>query len=351
MRIMAILSIVCVLGVATSHSQINEVVGGFDKVVGTKFPRLDHGARPFIGEFRFAAMPLPLQAVRVDFTLTVCYDYRYIGMDPWPIRIQWDSKALAVIGDTLFQWPGQHSLEDQFSGSFEVMPLMSGSGGFSMYLDKLGFIDGKLGVKWCIDIDGGLTYLDKLEPKQAPIECTQCRCVFFDETDIHVVQREDPSDLFHTEYKITPPFKAGDTSKITYTLTALEDIEDSLSIHVVAEGMTVVSIDQPAARLLKKGDMLALTLHVVPLLRTGVPGITVRVAAPMSETKSDSRCYSIMPCYYILNEDGTLRCISDEHLYLDDTSVLAKDLPPIEKGDNELINMNLGDGSVSRYVY
>jgi len=180
------------LALATSipvSGQINLEIAGYDTTVHLKMPRVYRHMRPFVGTFTFQEAPRPLDPVRVDFSLTVRNDYdSYYDVDPWDIKVLWDTKAMRLVGDSLFPWPGPHPIGAELSGSFEVIPLLSGLHGFSVYWDEPGLYDSKLDVSWCFDKDGVLSFLDRVEliGRRAP-DCTQDWCTFFNEDTVYVV--------------------------------------------------------------------------------------------------------------------------------------------------------------------
>jgi hypothetical protein len=337
---------------ATATGQINRDIGGFAEHLNLVHSSLDHNDRPFVGTFEFENLPEPLKPVRVNFTLTVCRDYKYLKANPWPIRVDWLKKGVQLIGDTLFLWPGPHDIGDEYSGSIEVVPLSSGLFGFSFYLDSPGLITGGLAVQWCFDHDGVLSYLGKVEPG-AIVPCTYDWCTFFDRDSVHVVQdiyEDELSDeLFFVEYTIIPPFRIGDTSLVRYALTAMTAVRNVLDVEINTSGMTLIS-DPPRLKAgIAQGEVIIYDLLVVPQAVQGVHNLTLCLRNVNREA-DEHRCNTIV-CHSVYSDDGSLRFISDRDLSAVDQGLLPKGFREMEEGDNELITLEVGAKSAIRHKY
>jgi hypothetical protein len=351
MRTILIIVILVHMFPAPVNSQINLEINGYDTVVQTFDPK----HRPFVGRFTFREEPQPLQPVRVDFTLTVSHPYAlWIDTNPWIIKVLWDKKAVKVEGDSIFSWPGSHEVGDQFSGSFEVVPLLSGLHGFSLFWDYPGAIDTKLDVRWCFDKDGKLSFLGRTEiiGCRAP-ECTQDWCTFFAEDSVYVIgptYKTPPSgEAFSYSYSITPPFRIKDTSTVRYYLTSHHDFISDLQVEFIGAGVELVSPLHLLRGDISKGETVIYEVRVVPLAVRNIHDMRLLLEHRRPEILQSSG--NVILCETLFNDDGSLRFISDRWLMDVDSTMLPSAFPPLEKGDSEMIRVEPGKDKVFRHKY
>jgi hypothetical protein len=293
--------------------------------------------------------------VRVDFTLTVCNDYdSYYDVDPWNIRVLWDVKAVRLLGDSVFPWSGPHPRGAELTGSFEVIPLLSGLHGFSLYWDEPGLYDSKLDVRWCFDKDGFLTFLGKVEPRIArPPSCTPDWCTFFNGDSVTIGNLSAappvPGEAFAVSYTISPILRIGDTSEVRYYLQPHSDFLSEWEVQLVVEGMELVSPLPSLTAAMEKGEIMVYDFRVVPLAVREVHEMTLNFENKQPATGAVS--YNIISCYSVFNNNGSLRFITHRPFTDFDSTLLPTAFRPLEKGDSEIIRVEPGKNKVFRHKY
>ncbi len=349
-RTLFALAVLLILSTSAA-GQINQEIGDYSKIVDLKFARLSGHERPFVGTFSFEEPPQPLEPVTVHFTLTVCSDYSYYKGDTWKIRVQWGKKAVRLLSDSVFHWTGTHAVGDQFSGTLEVVPLLSGLSGFSVYWDEPGLIDGKLDVRWCFDHDGNLSFLGKMEVKDIR-DCTADRCTFFNSDSVHIVQRDYPPssfDLFSSDYTVLPPFRIGDTSTVRYRLKATEPLPNELFIEINTVGMELIGKPNRILPGIDKGEPVYYEVRVVPQPVRDTHKLVLRVR-DLARGVGERHSY-IVSCNSVYNSDKSLRFITDDDLWGLDSTLLPQNFRPLAEGDSEIIRIDPETGRVFREKY
>jgi len=311
--------------------------------------------RLFQGEFDFEQLPAPLETVKVNFTLEIARDI-VIPEGDWEIKLGWDRKAMRLLGDSVFVWSGSHSLGSTYSGSFELVPLLSGFNGFQLYMPGEEE-DGALDVKWCFDKDGSLTFLGKEEiGDQFKNQCTLHQCTFFNEDSVHMIQRDmesypDPKQLFITTMTVCPPFNIGDTSTVRYHLVAGDDLNVPLEIELTGRGMQVVSNPERLPTTVSRADIIDYEIKVVPLAVRGIHHLRLNLRRPGHLSSSKERYFNCIDCFAVFRNDGSLRFISDVGLGGLDETFLPDAFPPLKVGDNQRIKLSPDSEEVLRYKF
>ncbi len=302
MRTLWICLLVVVLTCAPGMGQIATTITGFPETVHRKFTNLNEHRRPFVGTFEFLAVPEPLTPVTVNFTLEVV-EPKYLPDGDWTVRIFHYRKDVRLMTDSMLIWPGPHPPGATLTGALEFVPLTSGHKWLKLRVP--GFSDGELTVQWCFDQDGLLMFLGKAEDKPSfghPPECT-----FFDKDSVHMIQRyeADPQEwkLFSHEISIVPPFQIGDTSTVTYFLTALRDIYSGCDLEVNGRNSRIVGWPRAGLSPASRGETQAVRIRVVPDAIRDIHSLDLIPGSGRS-----------IQCCYMFREDSTLRFISDHRL-------------------------------------
>ncbi len=349
MRLLTVILAVFLLA-APLAAQVNQHIDGYNPEVNLKFVNLPDGRRPFVGRFDFEKLPAPLEPVRVDFTLEVSRDF-LVPEGDWKIHLVWNCKAVRLLGDSIFVWPGPHPLGGTYSGSFELVPLRSGLHKFMLYM--FDNVDGALDVHWCFDQDGNLTFLDKIELSNHYNDCNRQQCTFFNKDSVYVLRHGgEPSDddLFLTDFTVKPVFRIGDTSTVRYRLTAVDDLPNPLQIQIYAEGMKVVSEPQRIAPGIVKGDTVYYEIKAVPLPVRDIHLLSLLVQD--KSKRSGERYDNIIPCESVYDDDGNLRFIGDGSLWAGVAdSLLPKSFRPMREGDRESIIIFPDREQIQRHTY
>ncbi|MDD3731860.1 MAG: hypothetical protein PHU88_05735 [candidate division Zixibacteria bacterium] len=242
---------------AVSHPQVNRTIGDFEKEVSVAGLG---GPRPFVGTFEFETFPKPLTPTRVYFTFEVNDKMYSKPDDVWVIRLNYHPKGVRMLSDTVYYWPGPHELGNQYNGYFEFVPLCSGKWDFTFCQDGAGWLVA-LKIAYTLDQDGNVIDIGK-EPHVRGYNIVS---TFFNEDSIYFTQRGiGPRELFKYNFVVKPLFRIGDTSTITYYLTALEDAPDGVDIKVNADNMQIISLPERISKSVFTGDTLILNIKVVP---------------------------------------------------------------------------------------
>jgi hypothetical protein len=331
--------LICVAAVvilATSGmGQISTTVTDFPTVVNRKFTNLHEKRRPFVGTFEFLAVPEPLTPVKVNFTLEVV-EPKHLPEGDWTVRIFHYHKDVRLLTDSLLTWPGSHEPGATLTGMLEFVPLTSGHKWLKLWVP--GFSDGELTVQWCFDQDGVLMFLGKAEDKPSfahPPDCT-----FFDEDSVHIVQRyeADPQDwkLFSYEISIVPPFRIGDTSTVTYFLTALRDVSIMSGLEINCRNSRIVGWPEAGLPPAVRGETQAVRIRVVPDAIRDIHSLDLIPGSGRS-----------IQCCYMFREDSTLRLIADHGLHRVE-DLKTPSLRQSGSGDLHMIKIPSDGGAVKR---
>jgi hypothetical protein len=329
-----------------SKAQINQKIDISD--VEVWIGPHQEGVRPFIGSFEFQTLPAPLEPTRIHFVLEVSSDARYLPKGDWEIHLRYHPKTMRLIGESVFVWPPPHPIGATYSGSFEVVPLGSSQRNIAVYMPGYGR-NLALTITWCLDPDGNLTFLGT--PDDRP-RCDHTICTFFSPNSVHVVQsyaKPVPEQLFRYSYTVIPPFRIGDTSTITYTLTAVNDAPHGVDIEIMASGMQIVSLPEPITTPVLPGETVQLQMRVVPQPITGIRGVTILLSSNAKAPPSARQ--SVIPCEAVFHDNGDLRFVSDIDLSTIDKDLLPKTFRKARSGDNETVRISKEDGKIKRRVY
>ncbi len=295
----------------------------------TKYGKPAHGGtRRFTGVFNFENIPKPLERARVSFTLNVVDENLPYLQDDWLIKVDYTDNSISLISDSLFLWPGPHKAGDNYSGSIEFIPLMSGPWQITLYLVQ--FIQRGIGTnsksgisfQWCFDPDGNLEYLGK------PINLSDCLdkglVFFFDKDSLFFPQYFGPykHGLFTCEVTIKPIPKIGDTSIAYYKLTALKDIPGGCDMSIEGTGMEFTKIPLKIDYPIFKGQSIELQVGFTP--KPVRARHHLKLALSSGESKEERRD-NLQHIHYtfIFHNDGSLRyagasvgldLISDDYL-------------------------------------
>lgn len=333
--------------VSTSFAQINTVIGEYNSKVDGEFFRNQANVRPFVGTFRFEKPPIPLEPVKVYFTLEVSRDMQ-IQKGDWTIKTIYEAKAVSLLSDSIFSWAEPHTMGTQYSSYLEIVPLISGIQEFSLY--KHDEPDAALSVAWCIDYDGNLTYLGKGE--NTP-DCNRLQCTFFNNDSVYVAKRNPAEimlELFDYNIKVKHTFFVGDTSTVTWNLVAVKDISTGIDIEYAADHFEIVSAPMSLPSSISRGDSLFLELKLVPLPVKDVHSI-ILVLENSTEVIGERKSQAVA-LNAVFENDSTLRFIADDAFYFfDDESLLPVFFPKAYSGTHERIHISAGTGEVKRMKF
>ena len=266
------------------------------------------GKLPFRGTFEFETLPVPLQEVHVNFTLSVNDTSDYLPKDDWLVKLTYSPKRMRVISDSVFVWSGLCNYGDQYLGSFSFIPLITGDIGFSFHLDGTDLLLA-LSVEMVFDLDGNLIALGK--PNEIPSFNDIPYCTFFNQDSISILKESNPGthDLANYSYVIKPPFRIGDTSTIFYQLIAVQNAYEGMNMILRSELMDIVSWPSRIEEPVHEGDTIILEVKVVPLPFRNVHTMILQVDDGNPDKRQVNS--SIIPCFTIYHNSGELRLVSD----------------------------------------
>jgi len=315
--------------VSTSYPQINQTIGDFEKEVSVAGLG---GPRPFVGTFEFETLPQPLTPTRVYFTFEVNDEMYSKPDDVWVIRLTYHPKGVRMIGDTVFYWPEPHTLGAQYNGYFEFVPLCSGRWDFTFCQDGAGWL-AALKIAYTLDQDGNIIDIGK----EAHVRGYDIVSTFFNEDSIYFTQMGiGPRELFEYNFVVKPLFRIGDTSTITYYLTALGDALEGVDIKVNADNMQIISLPERISKPVLTGDTLILNMKVIPRAIRDEHIITVNLKNEEKDNRDIKHGQII--CVSVFNNNGTLRYIHDDKRALPAEQSLLPDAYPEGKyGFDEIV--------------
>jgi hypothetical protein len=181
-------------------------------------------------------------------------------------------------------------------------------------------------------------FLGKAEDKPSfghPPDCT-----FFNEDSVHMVQpfEADPSDrdLFSYEISIVPPFRIGDTSAVTYSLTALADIADPFDLRFNSRNTRIVGWPRAGLSPALRGETQVVMVRVVPDAIRDIHSLDLIPGSGRS-----------IQCCYMFREDSTLRLIADQGLHRVE-DLKTQSLRQSGSGDLHMIKIPSDGGAVKR---
>jgi len=289
--------------VSSSYPQINQTIGDFEGEI--KSGDMIIGKRPFIGTFEFESLPEPLKPTRVNFTFEVNRGSSPSYDREWEIRLTYHPKGIRILSDTVFYWPQPHNLGDQYTGYFEFSPLCSGLWNISFHLHGASMIT-SLNIAYTLDQDGNIIDIGK----EDDVRGYDIVSTFFNEDSIYFTQmRIGPRELFKYNFVVKPLFRIGDTSTITYYLTALGDAPAGVDIEVDVDNMQITSLPERISEPVMTGDTLILNIKVIPRAITDEHRISLKLKN--SEKDDPDFKYSKIICGSVFKNDGKLRFTRD----------------------------------------
>lgn len=313
MKVLVAMILVLVVSRPTFGESIDLVVGNW-KVTPPGSDAIKFGRqRPFVGSFEFSAPPGPLQPVLVSVTLEVPEIHpSKLPQGDWEILVFHDPRECVMVGDSLLQWLGPHRPGDIFTSQLQFTPLVSGRGGFMVYLPQASF--GALKVYWCLDLDGRLTYLGNPENSNpgGPLRSTFFRgdSVHFPRT--HRVDTE--TMMFDWEITVSPLLRIQDTSTIHIEFTALEHISDGVGVTVLSNAMEIVNIPHRLNERIAKDQTVIIELNVVPKAVRDVQTVIITLVRDDPSAMHGIKQQRFMVSA-IFDKDGNLRYIHDGDPY------------------------------------
>lgn len=267
----------------------------------------------FVGSFDFKTLPEPLKPAKVNFTLkTVLNIYPQLQNQDWQIKLFYLDNVARVIGDTIFHWPGPHKPGDQFSGSFEFIPLMAGT--WDISLKPIGFKEGGIFFRWCIDADGNLKNLSSGSSRGS--YCTTVRTMFFTPDSVFINQFPNERGDWPFEYEITlkPTPRIGDICNVHFRLKANEDISGQCKITFSVQNMDVISRPENLNFSILKGQHLDFEFGIVPQAVSDLHKIGLAVSKNCCDLESKVSNHQNIVCIPVFSEDGSLRYINDRKM-------------------------------------
>jgi hypothetical protein len=304
----AILVFILITAISSSPTaQVSTHIGNY--VSDAKY------TRNFVGEFDFETLPEPLKPSRVNFTLEVAETRVPAPPLDWEIKVRYEPKYMRLISDSVFFWPAPRSIGDRMSGSLEFIPLVSGYWEFTLELVGPLYRGSTLPVGLCFDPDGNLTYLGNRKRNQ--VDCDYPRTTFFNTDSVHIIQYaqslQNPDLIFNYSMTIAPPFRAGDTSRITYHLMTVRNMPNPVCLIVESDGFVLTTLPEPLNGPYLVGQELELYFEVVPQAVPSAIRLTVDFEEQTPNNGRDvMRQHTV--CRAVLSDDGSLRLVGDESL-------------------------------------
>ena len=326
MRLFSKIILVFLMASCSAYGQINMTIGNYpeDTTPGNGLPHKHF--RKFIGEFRFEQEPKPLTPTRVNFTLEVLPKRLFFPQGDWTLKIKYDSKYIELLSDSIFIWPGDKVEGDQFHGSIEFIPKVGGMNAFSLIL--LGCRPCFLDVQWCFDGEGKLTFLGRERTMTTP--CEDIKTTFYDSDTITILERDESkryNSMFGYSILITPPFKMGDTSTVTYSLKSNFYLPEGFDMDFSLFGMTGVEFPREYRSSINKEELIEISIKVIPHEINSRHYINVFFSSNIFDS-GEKRVSKEIRCFSVFKESGELKYISDHDFYHLDLSHFPTNFRP-----------------------
>jgi hypothetical protein len=259
----------------------------------------------------FAVLPQPLVTARAEIRLVA----RYSDLEAdWTILLGYSERAVEWLSDTRFVWPGPRMNGDVFTIPVQFICLESGTHHFRLDRDVRRSWPGRraVSVQWCLDVEGEL---QALMGYPGPRSCPELplRTAFFSPDSVVFLQPDNSKGRFSplsTRMTITPTLQIGDTSTITYHLTAREFIPDGIDFQFLTNHMKVVSLPGLVDYSIGEGETIELAVDVVPSAVRNAQTITLRVE-PDKRGERRGPKVAMIRCTAVFNDDGSLRFAYD----------------------------------------
>jgi len=195
---------------------------------------------------------------------------------------------------------------------------------------------GKLIVGYCLDDDGTLLALERLDQyTRDRYDCLNTHLnVFFDRDSIVVLPRTSGGghSLFDYTTIIYPPFHIGDTSTVHYRLKAMDNISGPLATMIYSEGFQVVSEPISLSYPIDKDDTVDWLIRLVPLTVKEILSVRVNFEDRRRPSGERRRCNLHLNCTF--NDNGSLNLLSDLWMNDLDSSFLPESFRPMQQGDS-----------------
>ena len=268
------------------------------------FPFDDHWVgsrghpRPVTGEVIFEDTPRPLTPVKVRFSINPDETNKYFIRDA-SLYVAYDTNLIRVIGDTAWE-------VGVLEGEFSVVPLRSGSHGFS-----IGYRDqwlGRFEVRWCLSPVGECTYLGQEDAIKG--RCDDSWCVFFDSVVVvkeRLYNNPHVTKLFNYICSFDTIPQVGDTVELAIDMTFLLDAPKGVNMHVNTRGYNVITPPERLDRPITAGESVRLSFKVSPEQCQCVHRIGLTASAEGEAVHVSHRF--VLEAVYDTN--GDLLCISN----------------------------------------
>lgn len=267
---------------------------------------------PFVARFRFEKEPAPLDTVLVHYSLEVM-EYYPTTDTTWQLRIEYQSQAVQLIGDSIITWDAPHKIGETYEGTLKLIPLRSGLQAIYIYrqytksLAEGILMANGVSFEWCMDQDGNVTFVGASEGR--PVDCNVMRVVYFDENGLAFYSGNKSLDMFDYTGSIQSVPAIGDTVVLSFQLTANRDLPAGYDFHVLGKCSQIISGPQNTGDAIFKGDTVEMELRFIPLPLRGPHKIFLHFESVTNPIRT-----MMIPIAFVFGEDGGMRYALDNHI-------------------------------------
>lgn len=268
---------------------------------------------PFVARFRLEKEPAPLDTVLVHYSLTIVKEHP-LGLDTtWQMKIEYQSRSVELIGDSLFVWEAPHKIGDTYEGTLKLIPLRSGFQAIYIYrhytkpvAEAILRANG-VSFEWCLDQDGNVTFVGSSEGR--PVDCNVMRVVYFDEDGLAFRSGDRRLHMFGYTGSIQSLPAIGDTAELIVQLTVNRDLPDGYDLDIIGDCTKIVSGPKNTGEAIFKGDTVEIAITFVALPLRGPHKVILHFESLTNPIKT-----MMIPIAFAFGEDGVMRYALENHI-------------------------------------